>query len=149
LIEGEDCFSMSVRYFALILGILYLLIGIMGLVPGLIQPPAVDQGVAINLLYGDLLGIFPVNIVHTLVHLIVGISGLLAYRDFDASRTFAKTIGIVFAVLFLMGVVPGLNTMFGMAPLYGADIWLHLLTSLFGLYFGFVAARFAAERITG
>jgi hypothetical protein len=66
---------MAARYFALILGIFYLLIGVMGLIPGLIQPPAYDPGVVIDVLHGRLLGIFPVNIVHTLVHLAVGIWG--------------------------------------------------------------------------
>jgi hypothetical protein len=137
---------MGTRTFALILGIIYLLVGAAGLIPGLIQPMANNPGVTINVLNGDLLGIFPVNIVHTVVHLVVGVWGLLAYRSFDASRSFARAIGVIFLLLFIMGLVPGLNTLFGMAPLYGADVWLHLLTGLVGLYVGLFASRQVIER---
>lgn len=128
---------MATRYFALVLGIIYLLIGLMGLIPGLITP-VTHEGVTIDTLSGNLLGIFPVNIVHTVVHLIIGVWGLLAYRSFDAARTYSKAVGVIFAILFLMGVIPGLSTLFGLAPLHGADVFLHLATSVLGLYFGFV-----------
>lgn len=127
---------MSTRYFALIFGLFYLLIGVMGLIPGLITET--DTGAAIEVLEGNLLGIFPVNIVHTLVHLVVGLWGVVAYRSYDASRTFARAVGVLFLVLFLMGLVPGLNTMFGLAPLMGADVWLHLFSGLLGVVFGFL-----------
>lgn len=139
---------MTTRYFALILGVVYLLIGVMGLIPGLITP-VVQEGVTIETLSGNLLGIFPVNIVHTLVHLVIGVWGLVAYRSFDAARTYSRVIGVLFGVLFLMGMVPGLNTLFGLAPLHGADIFLHLITSALGLYFGFVHRRTEADRPTG
>jgi len=139
---------MGTRYFALILGIAYLLIGVMGLIPGLITPTAHD-GVAINTLEGDLLGIFPVNIMHTIVHLVIGIWGVVAYRSFDASRAFSKVVGVLFLILFVMGLVPGLNTLFGMAPLMGADVWLHLITGLAGVYFGFIYRGREFDRMVG
>lgn len=139
---------MGNRYFALILGIVYLLIGVMGLIPGLITSVA-HEGVAVNTLEGNLLGIFPVNIVHTLVHLIIGVWGIAAYRSYDSARSYAKVVGVLFLVLFLMGLVPGLNTMFGMAPLMGADVWLHLLTGLAGVYFGFIHSERAVDRMAG
>ncbi len=50
------------------------------------------------------------------------------------------------AVLAVMGLVPGLDTTFGLAPIYGHDIWL-----LAGVaaYFGFVAAPEAEDRTSG
>lgn len=137
---------MGTRYFALILGIVYLLVGLMGLIPGLLQEPSSPDPVAVDILHGDLLGIFPVNIVHTLVHLAVGVWGIMAYRRYDSARGFSRAIGIIFGLLFLMGLIPGARVMFGLAPLHGADVWLHLLTSLAGLYFGVVAPR-ATDRV--
>lgn len=137
---------MNTRYFALILGIVYLLVGLMGLIPGLLQEPSSPDPVAVDMLHGDLLGIFPVNIVHTLVHLGVGLWGIMAYRRYDSARGFARAIGIIFGILFLMGLIPGARVMFGLAPLHGADVWLHLATSLAGLYFGVVAPR-ASDRV--
>ena len=70
---------MMTRRFALVVGIIYLVIGIAGFIPGLVQGQdypdlAVDAG------SGALLGLFPVNVVHHLVHLLVGVLGIAAYR---------------------------------------------------------------------
>ncbi len=129
---------MSTRYFALVFGIVYLLVGILGLIPGVVQP-VTNPGVTVNVLNGLLLGIFPVNIVHTIVHLIIGIWGLVAYRAYDSARRFSYVAGVVFLVLFVFGLIPGLNTLFGLAPLGGSDIWLHLISGLLALYFGIFA----------
>lgn len=129
---------MSTRYFALVFGIIYLLVGLMGLIPGLVSNTP-NPGVSVNILDGQLLGVFSVNIVHTLVHLLIGLWGILAYRSYDGSRSYARTAGILFVVLFVMGLIPGLNTLFGLAPLYGADIWLHLVSGIVALYFGLTA----------
>jgi hypothetical protein len=133
---------MNTRYFALIFGIVYLLVGVLGLIPGLLTAPTTP--VTVNVLNGDLFGLFPVNIIHTLVHLIIGIWGILAYRSFDGSRAFARAAGVIFIVLFIFGLIPGLNTLFGLAPLNGSDIWLHLVSGIVALYFG-LTARSAVE----
>jgi hypothetical protein len=131
---------MGPRYFALILGIIYALVGLMGFVQGFLQPPTPgNPPVTLDLLHGDLLGIFPVNILHTLVHLLVGIWGILAYRSWEASRTFARAVAIIFGVLTIMGLIPGLQTTFGLIPLHSNDIWLHALTTALAAYFGWVA----------
>ena len=132
---------MTVRYFALVLGITYTLVGILGFLPFALTPPPATPEVTLDTLYGLLIGLFPVNVLHTIVHLAIGLWGIFAYRDFDASRTFAKVVGILFAVLTVMGLIPGLHTTFGLIPLFGHDVWLHALTSLAGLYFGFMAPQ--------
>ncbi len=129
---------MGTRYFALIFGIIYLLVGLLGLIPGLLTPTSMP-GVTVNVLSGNLLGLFPVNIVHTIVHLLLGLWGVIAYRSFDASRSYARVAGIIFLVLFVFGLIPGLNTLFGLAPLSGSDIWLHLVSGIIALYFGLTA----------
>ena len=35
-----------------------------------------------------------------------------------------------------MGLIPGLNTTFGLIPIFGNDVWLHALTALIAAYFG-------------
>jgi hypothetical protein len=136
---------MGTRYFALIFGIIYLLVGVLGLIPGLLTPPTTP--VAVNILNGDLLGLFPVNIIHTLVHLVLGLWGILAYRSYEGSRVYGRTVGAIFIVLFLFGLIPGLNTLFGLAPLNGADVWLHLISGVVALYFG-LAARTPVDTVT-
>lgn len=129
---------MNVRRFALILGIIYLVVGIAGFLPPLLTAPAADAPrLAVNSLQGYLLGLFPVNILHTLFHLAIGIWGLVAARRLGAAVTYSRSIAIIYGVLTVMGLIPNLNTVFGLLPLHGHDIWLHALTALVAAYFGF------------
>jgi hypothetical protein len=133
---------MSTRYFALIFGIVYTLIGLLGFLPAALQPPpAGAPDLAVDTLYGYLLGLFPVNVLHSIVHLLIGIWGIIAYRSYDASRTYAKANAVIFGLLTVMGLIPGLNTTFGLIPLFSHDVWLHFLNTLLAGYFGFVAPR--------
>jgi hypothetical protein len=130
---------MSTRNFALIAGIIYLVIGVLGFVPGIRQPPpahAPDLGVDAS--YGYLFALFPVNVLHNLVHIAVGIWGLSVYRREPGARIFARGLAVLYGVLTVMGLIPGLNTIFGLIPLFGHDIWLHALTAAVAAYFGFV-----------
>jgi len=37
--------------------------------------------------------------------------------------------------------VPATNTLFGLVPIYGADVWLHLVLGAVAAYFGFRPAE--------
>lgn len=130
---------MNVRRFALLFGIIYVVVGLAGFVPGLLQQPASgDPALTVATLHGRLLGLFPVNVLHTLVHLAIGVWGLIAAKSVGAATGYAKGLAIIYALLAIMGLVPGLNTMFGLVPLHSHDIWLHAGTALIAGYFGFV-----------
>lgn len=130
---------MATRYFALVWGIIFLLVAASGVVPGLRESaPAHYPPVAVDTWYGAALGLFAVNILHDLVHLIFGVWGVAAYRSLDASRSYAKVVAIVYVVFAVMGLIPGLDTTFGLVPLFGNDVWLHLLLAAPAAYFGFV-----------
>lgn len=130
---------MSTRTFALVWGIAFLAIGLSGFVPGLTSPPHPGHPtLVIDSFYGQALGLFPVNVLHNLVHIIFGIWGLLAYKSLSAAKGYAKTVAIVYFALMVAGLVPGLNTMFGLVPLFGNDIWLHLILGLVAAYFGWM-----------
>jgi len=133
---------MAVRYFALVMGITFLLVGLMAFVPGLNQthtdhPELAVEGPGT----GYLLGLFHVNILHNLVHLAFGLWGVIAYRSFDHSRLYARVVAVSYALLAVMGLVPGLNTLFGMVPIHGHDVWLHALIAAAAAYFGFGPVR--------
>lgn len=138
---------MNVRRFALIFGIIYLAVGIAGFIPQLLQPsaPGAPQ-VAVGALYGYLFGLFPVNVLHTIVHLLIGIWGLIAAKSIGASVMYARSLAIIYGVLAIMGLIPGLNTVFGLIPLHGHDVWLHAGTALIAAYFGFAAKSEAQQR---
>lgn len=130
---------MLTRRFALIAGIVYLVIGVLGFFPDLRSaPPAHAPHLAVETSYGYLFGLFPVNILHNIVHLAIGLWGVLAYRQLSTSRTFAKGLAALYALLAVMGVLPYLNVTWGIIPLFGHDVWLHALTAAIAAYFGFV-----------
>ena len=132
---------MNARRFALIFGIIYTIVGIAGFLPPLLQAPEVGSpAVTVDSLYGRLLGIFPVNILHTLFHLGTGLWGLYAAKSLAKSVTFSKALAVIYIVLTIMGLIPGLNTVFGLIPIYGHDVWLHAGTALIAAYFGFSKA---------
>lgn len=130
---------MNTRTFALIWGIVFLGLAATGFIPGLLQPPgAGDPELAVDAMHGRALGIFPVNVLHSLVHLAFGVWGVLAYRSMGAARNYARVVAIIYAIFVVMGLVPGLNTTFGLVPLHDNDVWLHLLLAVPAAYFGFV-----------
>ena len=127
------------RYFALVVGLLFLLGGILGFIPGAVQPPpSSDVNLSIQLGYGYLLGIFPVNIVVDVLYLVVGVLGLLSYNNAHASRSFAQGLAIVFGILALMGIPAGLNTVFGLAPVFGNAVWLHGVVAIIAALAGWM-----------
>lgn len=135
---------MSTRTFALVFGVAFLLIGLSGFV--LLEPPHPEHPeIALDYFYGQALGLFPVNILHNIVHILFGIWGLLAYKSLSASKTYAKGVAILYAVLTVAGLIPGPDTMFGLAPLFGNDIWLHAVLAAVGAYFAWIHRDTAAD----
>jgi hypothetical protein len=141
-VPRERTWIMTVRYFALVLGIIFLLIGIMGFIPAFVTHPADTHALTVHASHGYLLGLFPVNVLHNLVHILFGIWGIAAYgTGFDASRVYARSVAIVYALVTIMGLIPGLNTVFGLMPIHGNDIWLHAVIAVAAAYFGWAVLR--------
>ena len=132
----------AVRYFALIYGIVFLLVGILGFVPGMTHmhegsPDLAVEGPG----HGYLFGLFHVNVLHNIVHLLFGIWGLAAFRAYGASRMYARGVAVIYALLGIFGLIPGLNTLFGLVPLHGNDVWLHFLLAIVAAIFGWAPVR--------
>ena len=84
-----------------------------------------------------LLGIFQVNLLHNLVHVLIGIGGLAAVSSVANSKTYCQVAG---AILLLLGVIGiGVANPFGLIYIGGSDIALHLVTGGVLAYFGFAA----------
>ena len=142
---------MSTRRFAFILGLFFVLAGIAGFLPFFAHPEAgtalADNVVAAPVHGGAILGtgdqmlfgLFPVNAAHNGVHLLFGLWGLAASRSWRGALTYARSIAIIYFLLAIAGLLPGVQTGFGLLPLYAKDVWLHGLIALGGLYFGWAA----------
>jgi hypothetical protein len=113
---------------ALLFGIVFLLIGILGFVPA-VTP---DNGM--------LLSIFHVNNAHNIVHLASGVVFLLCgMAGGGPSRTFFQVFGIIYAVVALSGFYYGDNTLLGIISNNTADTWLHVVLAVVMLFLGFGA----------
>lgn len=129
---------MKTRYFAIMAGFVFLFIGVIGFVPGLLSLPSGAPGLTVSTGYGYLFGWLPINIVHNIVHLTVGILGVVAFRRFSSAQIFARGLTIFYAFLALLGLSPATYTAFGLVPLFGNAVWLHTVTVLIAAYFGYV-----------
>jgi hypothetical protein len=126
---------MQIRYCALFLGVLFLLLGLGGFASALsAELPGVHPGPG----YGFVLGIFPTNYFHNAIGLLVGLWGLAAFTSLSGAIAFNQAFAIIYATQAILGVLPYTKTLFGTMPLYGNNIWLSLLTAGIAYYFGFV-----------
>jgi hypothetical protein len=121
------------RTVALIVGIVFVLVGVLGFIPALVPG-------------GALLGIFAVNILHSIVHLLVGILGIAAaYTGWP--RLYNRVIGIVYLALAVLGFIPVLiinGALLSLVRINLADNLLHLVVGAALTYVGF----FVAESLT-
>ena len=87
---------MSTRTFALLLAIVFLLIGIAGFVPSLMQPMHPEHPpLALSANAGQLFGLFPVNVLHSGLHILFGLWGLVASRSMTGAKLYARGVGRV------------------------------------------------------
>lgn len=121
---------------AMVFGIVFLLVGIVGLItPG-------GMSMAADPAPGAILGMFPVNLLHNIVHMAVGVWGLLAARSFNGAKMFFQVGGIVYIVLAICGFF--IPTTFGLIPIGGNDIYLHAVLGVIMAGIGFTAKPEAA-----
>ncbi|HET9675646.1 MAG TPA: DUF4383 domain-containing protein [Gaiellaceae bacterium] len=113
----------------------FLLVGILGFIPGITtDAPGDFAGDGPN---AELLGIFQVSILHNLVHLLYGIVGLALARTWDGARTFLIGGGVVYIVLWIVGLIGGADWV----PVNAADNWLHFVLGVVMVAAGYVLGR--------
>lgn len=125
----------SIRYAALGLGLLFLLLGLAGFVPAFVAPPANFVPAAG---FGYLFGVFPTNHFHNAIGILVGLWGIAAFTSLSGAVVFNRIFAIVYAVSAILGLLPFTNTFFGITPLFGNNIWLNAVVAAIAFYHGFV-----------
>ena len=137
----------STRRFALLFGIVFVLVGVAGFIPGITTAHS-HPDVMVTAGLGLVLGLFPVNVLHNLAHLLFGAYGLVAASSDASARTYGKVVAVSYGLLTVMGLVSAMNlhTAFGFVPLYGHDIWLHAGLTAVAAYFGFRRPQEVAVR---
>ena len=132
-----------VQTLAMIVGVVFLLVGVLGFIPGVTTNYEALQ-FAGHHSEAMLLGVFQVSILHNIVHLLFGVAGLAMARSASGAKTFLVGGGLVYLVLWLYGLVIDQDGGANFVPLNTADNWLHL-----GLGLGMIALGFAGGRSAG
>lgn len=119
----------TVQTAALIFGVIYLLAGIAGFLPFL--------GGSYTQTSSGLFNIFQVNLLHNLVHVVIGIAGLAAASSLANSRRYCQVVGVILLLLGVLGIF--VATPLSLINIGGLDIALHLVSGAVLAYFGFAA----------
>jgi hypothetical protein len=125
---------------SLVVGIVFLVVGIAGFIPGLTTN--LDQMQFAGHESGALLlGVFQVSILHNLVHLLFGVAGLALARTFAGSKNFLIWGGAVYALLWLYGLIVAEDSAANFVPMNDADDWLHLVLAVGMIALGLLLGR--------
>ncbi len=116
---------MNVQKLAKVFGIVFILIGVLGFVPG----------VTTN---GHLLGVFEVDTLHNVIHLLTGIVAWLAASSSSNSKLFFKVFGVVYLLVTALGFLMG-GDILGLFMVNMADNVLHLVIAVVALWAGFMS----------
>jgi len=120
-----------------VIGVVFLVAGIFGFIPGVTMD-------------GEyLFGIFAVDAVHNLIHLLVGALGVAAYY-WDWSRLYCQVLGVFLLLIGIMGFIPALvfdEKLLGIFAVNPADNVLYLVVGAVAAYLGF-APQFRGRHIS-
>lgn len=135
--------AMQIRYGALIIGTIMLLLGLAGYVSGITTgPESAYPGPG----YGYVLGLFPTNYFHNAIGILTGIWGIAAFTSLGGAIAFHQVFTVVYAAQAILGLFPFANTLFGIMPLYGNNVWFSVLLSGATFYYGFIKAKAITEQ---
>lgn len=116
---------MTLTTWGWIFGAVFTVIGILGFVPGAVTPD------------GLLLGIFSVDPMHNIVHLLTGIIAIVAVWGAGSyARMYFKVFGVIYTLVTIVGFVQG-DSVLGLMTVNMADNALHLVVALVALWLGF------------
>ena len=114
--------GVNARSAAILFGVVFVLVGILGYVPNPIVGPN---------------AIFVTNGTHNLIHIVSGIVLLAGAYSSLGSSLALKIIGIVYGLVAVLGFAMMNDMMLGMVAMNAADRWLHVVLAAVILIAGF------------
>ena len=113
---------------AFLFGATFLVVGILGFVPGITV--SWDQlGFAGEKSDAELLGLFQVSVLHNVAHMLFGV-GILAAKKHRTAVQYLLYAGVLYAVLFVYGLIASEKGSENFLPTNNGDDVLHGLLSL-------------------
>lgn len=124
------------RLYATALGAVLTLVGLLGFVPGLAPG-------------GNLLGVFAIDPIHNVIHILSGVVGLaVAFTARGAyARLYALVFGAVYGLVTVIGFIQG-TTVLGLIHVNLADNLLHTLIAVASLAVFFLTANSTGQAST-
>lgn len=113
------------RTVAAIFGVVYLIVGAYGFIG------AGDDNM--------LIGLFEVNALHNIVHVVIGLVLLWGAMSTPMAVMFNRLVGLVLVALGILGFF--VDNPFDLIPIGGNDIWLHLASGIILLGTGLMGGR--------
>ncbi|MDT5003192.1 MAG: hypothetical protein QOJ24_368 [Mycobacterium sp.] len=133
-------YATALQKAALAVGAVFLLVGILGFIPG-ITTDYDTMSFASHESGALLLGVFNVSILHNIVHLLFGVAGIAMARTFTGARTYLIGGGVIYLVLFIYGMVIDHHSAANFVPVNSADNWLHLALAIGMIALGVLLSR--------
>jgi hypothetical protein len=121
-------------------GIVFLLVGILGFIPGITTHYG-DLSFAGHMSGAKLIGIFQVSVLHNLIHVAYGVVGLAVASRPRPAALYLLIGGIVYGVVWVYGLAVGMDSTANFVPLNTADNWLHFLLFVSMVVLGVVGLR--------
>ncbi|MCW2580183.1 MAG: hypothetical protein JWR82_1784 [Blastococcus sp.] len=119
-------------------GAIYLLVGIIGFfVTGF-------DGFFAHNTEEKLLGIFEINGMHNVVHIVIGVAGLALSRTLDGARTYGWLLAVGYGAAFIYGLI-AIGKDWDFLSINAADNVLHIATALVGLVIALLPVRNAID----
>ena len=146
--DGRSAVRRSpVQLAALVVGVVFLVVGILGFVPGITTHYS-DMTFAGHDSMAKLLGVFMVSVLHNIVHLLFGIAGIAMSRTASSARGYLIGGGVIYLVLWIYGLVIDQMSSANFVPVNTADNWLHFVLGAGMIALGVVLGRrVAATRV--
>ncbi|MDH3582374.1 MAG: DUF4383 domain-containing protein [Hyphomicrobiales bacterium] len=110
------------KLIATLFGVTFILVGLLGFVPNPIVAPD---------------GLFAVNTMHNLVHILTG-AGFLAGGHLGYARQTIIGIGVAYVAVTIIGFLTTGNMLLGLVHINEADRWLHAALAVAILAAGYV-----------
>ena len=121
---------------ALVFGAVYLLVGVVGFfVTGF-------DNFADNSQH-EMLLFFMINPLHNVVHIVIGLAGLLLARTLTGARTYGWLLAVGYAAAFVYGLI-AVGESWDFLNINAADNVLHIITAVVGLVIALAPVRTTA-----
>ncbi|WP_432544450.1 DUF4383 domain-containing protein [Kineococcus sp. SYSU DK002] len=129
---------------SLLVGAAFLLVGVLGFVPGITTNYSALGGAGHHS-GAMLLGVFQVSVLHNVLHLLFGVLGVALSRVPTLAKAYLVVGGVAYLGLWVYGLVTADDSAANFVPLNAADDWLHLALGLGMLVLGLVMPRRASR----